>query len=408
MNNAEHDPAALSPLVTEALRAADFRRATFGGPVRGSTVCPWRRVEARPIELRGERCMQFSFFDGKKHVSRNYRVEELFLIIPEVISLGFSAIHLEAGGEEIDIRVTKKGKLLIGRRKTADNAVSPELSHNRAKDVPLPEGQANRLLETMGILTRAGTVRPTMRAKYTQINEFLKQLTHVLDDADLRSLGRPIRVLDCGCGASFLTLATHYYLNEVLGIPAEIMGVDINEELIRKSVERSERIGAKQLAFACGPIGAAAMHPDIVLALHACDTATDDALALAVASQARLILSVPCCHHHLNESLRAGGPTEVLRPILRHGILHERAADLITDAFRALALRIMGYRTEIVEFISVEHTARNVMIRALRRMVPGDRDFVREYVEMKRFWGVTPYIELALGAEFQKHFVTDS
>jgi hypothetical protein len=141
---------------------------------------------------------------------------------------------------------------------------------------------------------------------------------------------------------------------------------------------------------------------DVVLALHACDTATDDAIAQAVRSEARLLLSAPCCHHALNKEVRAEGPAEVLRPILRHGILRERTADLLTDAFQALALRIMGYRTEVVEFVSSEHTARNLLIRAVRGAPSGDEALVREYVEMRRFWGVTPYIERALGGAFQR------
>src|SRR5262249_21392624 len=156
----------------------------------------------------------------------------------------------------------------------------------RIKDVPLPEGRADRVLEVMGILTRDGHVRPTMRAKFTQINEFLKQLAHVLEDAKLTSLDRAVEILDCGCGSSYLTIALHHYLNDVLGVPACIMGVDVNEEVIGKSVERCVRLGAEGLSFACGRIGDMAARPDIVVALHACDTATDDAIAQAVAGQA--------------------------------------------------------------------------------------------------------------------------
>jgi hypothetical protein len=254
----------------------------------------------------------------------------------------------------------------------------------------------------MGILTRAGHVRPRLRGKYMQINEFLKQLTHVLDEAELRTLGRPVAILDCGCGASYLTLAVHHYLQDVLGLAAHIRGVDVNDELIRKSIERSDRLGAECLEFSCGPIGAVDARADIVLALHACDTATDDALAQAVRSEARILLSVPCCHHDLNDVLRPQGPAEVLRPLLRHGILQQRTADLVTDAFRALALRIMGYRTDVVEFVSTEHTARNLMIRAVRGAPIGEEALVSEYLEMRHFWGVTPYIERALGEPFQQ------
>src|SRR6185437_16912575 len=143
----------------------------------------------------------------------------------------------------------------------------------------------------------------------------------------------------------------------------------------------------------CDPIAAVAAKPDIVFALHACDTATDDAIALTVRSRAKLLLSVPCCHHHLNDAIRADGPAEPLRPLLRHGILRQRQADLVTDAFRALILRIAGYRTDVVEFVSPEHTARNLMIRAIGGLPPGDPAFLREYRKMKHFWGVTPYLE---------------
>jgi hypothetical protein len=272
----------------------------------------------------------------------------------------------------------------------------PAESHNPVKDVPLPEGQADRVLEAMGILTRDGHVRPALRAKWTQINEFLRQLTHAVEEAGLRSLGRAMEILDCGCGSSYLTLAAHHYLNDVLGIPAHILGVDVNEEVIRTSIARSERLGAEGLTFACDRIGAVAARPDIVLALHACDTATDDALAQAILGEARVVLSVPCCHHYLNDQVRPDGPAEVLRPLLRHGILQQRTADLVTDAFRALILRLMGYRTDVIEFISPEHTARNLMIRAIRGAPAGDPALVSEYREMRRFWGVTPYLEAAL------------
>ena len=193
----------------------------------------------------------------------------------------------------------------------------------------------------------------------------------------------------------------HHYLKEVLGIPAHVLGVDVNEEVIRKSVERAEHLGTDGLQFACGRIETVETKPDIVLALHACDTATDDALALAVKSEAKVILCVPCCHHHLNDQIKSEGPAQVLRPLLRHGILKQRTADLVTDAFRALILRIMGYRTDVIEFISPEHTVRNLMIRAVQGAPQGDAALVHEYQEMRRFWGITPYLEQSLGEPFQ-------
>ncbi len=390
-------------LVSDTVLAEDFRKATFGGAVRAKTPSPWSRVVVRPVVLRGERCLQFAYFDARKDVTKNFQGPEITVALKEVLAVGFAAIHLTTQIEEIDLHTSRKGKILIGRRPVKCPAGPAEEPHNRVKDVPLPQGRADHLLEVMGILTSAGQVRPPMRAKYTQINEFLKLLTHVLDDAGLRSLGRPVEILDCGCGLSYLTLAVHHYLNDVLGISAHIVGVDVNEEVIRKSVERSGRLGAEGLTFMSAHIGAMEVRPDVVLALHACDTATDDAIAGAVKAEARVLLSVPCCHHHLNDRIRAEGPAQVLRPLLRHGILRQRTADIVTDAFRALVLRIMGYRTDVIEFISSEHTARNLMIRAVRGTTVAEETLVAEYLRMRQFWGVVPYIEQALGEAFQCH-----
>jgi SAM-dependent methyltransferase len=399
MATADLDREGLRELVASTILGPDFRRATFGGVARDA-LSPWQRVVVRVIELRGDSYLQFSYFDSKKDITRNYSPSEAPAPLNELLGFGFSGIHLSTTAEEIDLRLTKKGNVLVGRR-AADGDSAPK-AHNRTKNLPLPEGRADRLLEVMGIMTPDGCVRPTMRGKYAQINEFLKQLLHVLDDTSLRSLDRELEILDCGCGSSYLTLAVHHYLNDILALPTRITGVDVNEEVIRKSVERSEKLGAEGIAFACGRIRGLTARPDIVLALHACDTATDEAIATAIRGEAKLLLSVPCCHHNLNTEIRAEGPADILRPLLRHGILRERTADLVTDAFRALVLRIMGYRTDVVEFTTTEHTARNLMIRAIRGLPPGDPSFVREYQEMKKFWGVTPYIEGALGKVFER------
>lgn len=386
-------------LVTDAVLGPGFVRATFAGPRRSDRSAPWVRVVVRPVDLRGGRVVQFAYFDPTQCTTKNAAGDEVAARLDELLDLGFGGVHLTTEAEETDIRTTKKGKVLVGRRKAGPKPPA-DTAHNRAKDLPLPEGKADRLLEALGVLDRNGRVRPTMRAKFTQVNEFLAHLRHLLPETGLAALGRPAELLDCGCGSSHLTLAAHHYLNAVLNVPARVIGVDVNDDLIRKSAERADRLGGG-VNFACGPIAAADVKPDIVLALHACDTATDDALAAAVKAEARLVLSVPCCHHALNDAISPAGAAEVLRPVLRHGILRQRTADLVTDAFRALALRIMGYKTDVVEFVSPEHTARNLMIRAVRGLPAGEPALVAEYRELKRFWGVTPYIEGALGEGFR-------
>jgi methyltransferase family protein len=402
MSGKDLDSASMRQLVIETVLQPEFRRGTFGGAVRRSVPSPWVRVVVRPVEIRGGQHLQLSYFDTKKCIAKNFRGEEIRPRLEEVLDIGFAAIHLSTLGEELDIRTTKRGKILLGRQTVAAHAAVPPQPHNRVKEAPLPERESAPLLDALGMLTRDGRVRAGMQAKYAQINEFLKHLLHVLDDAGLRALGRPVEIMDCGCGSSYLTISAGYYLNDVLGIPARVTGVDFNEEVIHKSAERANRLGASGLTFECSRIDAVGANPDIVVALHACDTATDEAIAQAVTKEARLLLSVPCCHHDLNKALGPEGPAGVLRPLLRYGILRERTADLVTDAFRALALRIMGYRTDVVEFVSTEHTARNLMIRAIRGLPAGEAAFVSEYKEMCRFWGVTPYIETALGEGFRR------
>jgi len=398
MTNSDSDLAGIRELIINTVRAADFVRATWSGAAR---LLPtrWIRVQARPVLVRRQRQLQFSYFDGKATVVKNVSPDAVCSCLDVVLSHGFSGVHLETVGEEIDIRHSKKGRVSLSRRTRPASASAPDLSHNRSKQLPIPEGRADRFLEVLGISTASGQIRPRMRAKYTQINQFLLQLETAIADAGLTHRERPLQILDCGCGLSYLTLAAHHYLNDILKIPASIVGIDVNETLIRKSWERSHQIGAMGLSFRCGRIGTIDQSVDIVLALHACDTATDDALAQAIRSQASLILSVPCCHRHLNRQLTS--KRLELRPLLRHGIIQQRLADLLTDSFRALALRILGYRTDILEFVSQEHTARNIMIRAIRGPKRGDPGFVAEYRQLREFWQVTPYLERVFGADFR-------
>ncbi len=377
----------------------DFRRATFAGRPRG-TPTKWVRVTVRPVELKGERVVQFVYFDGKQ--TRTDNPTDPGPPLAELLACRFAGVHLTTATEEIDLRTTKKGKTTVGRvageSRSGPESVPPpalgpdrltpatRLDHNRIKNLPLPEGTPDRLLQVMGVADAAGRVKPTMRGKFTQINEFLKHLGHALDGTDLLTLGRPLDILDCGCGASYLTLAAHHYLNHVRGVPARLVGVDVNDELVRKSAAKADALGAAGLAFACGRIGGVDAPADVVIALHACDTATDDALVQAVRSGAKLILCAPCCHRHLNRQMPTGGP---LGALLRHGILRERQADLVTDALRAAALRAVGYKAEVVEFVGLEHSARNLLIRAVKVGETGDD---AEYRALRDFWGVEPAI----------------
>jgi hypothetical protein len=378
--------------IVDAVCGTPFRRATFGGTKRGPATGPWVRATVRPVAIRGETLLQITRFDGRKTDVGNVAPTDAEPSIRALLALGFAGVHVETAAETFDVRLTKKGAVTFGRSAATPGAEA-DVSHNRVKDQPLPEGRADRLLELLGLATADGRIKPTMRAKFTQVNEFLRHLAHAIDDAKLTTIGRPVDLLDCGCGSSYLTFVAHHYLNDVRNIPARVLGVDVNDDLIRKSTAKAGHLGAGEVNFRTGTIGRLDATPDVVLALHACDTATDDAIIQAIRSDAAVFLGVPCCHRNLNRQLKSDG---VNAPALRHGLLRERQADLLTDSFRALALRIAGYKTDVVEFVSPDVTAKNLMIRAVKGGPKRDPTALTEFAAMKAFWKVEPYIERAI------------
>jgi SAM-dependent methyltransferase len=260
----------------------------------------------------------------------------------------------------------------------------------------LPDNEPILFLQAIGIQTAGGQVRADKQRKFRQINEFLRLMDETGVAQQLEQ--RPLHVVDLGCGSAALTFATYYYLNYLAGIPAEVVGVDLKQQLVEQRAQTARDLGWDKMSFVAGPIIGYRPErpPDIVLALHACDTATDEALAQAIGWESKLIFSAPCCHHHLQAQLAKNPIPEPFRPVARYGILHERLGDILTDAFRALILRIMGYQTDVLEFIDPESTPRNLMIRAVRKHRAGSPSHLEEYNALKRFWGVSPYLELLL------------
>ena len=365
---------------------------------RISEQLSWRMVTARPVMVKNRRHLQFSHFTAKQDITKNYEVEEAAAHLDELLALPFHSVQVQTVDENLNWQITKKGKAIL-HRSAAQATRQPDLAHDAVKNLPIPADQPDPFLQAVGIQSADCRIKADMQGKFAQINEFLKLLDHT--GAFEQFEHTPLHILDCGCGSSYLTFAAYHYINHIKGIPAELVGVDVNEKLIAKSIASSEQMGLGDLCFVQSSIAdyVPEVPPDIVLALHACDTATDDALAQGIRHEAGLILAVPCCHHHLNAQLEAAAP---FQPVLRHGILKQRMADLLTDSFRALILRIMGYRTDVVQFVASEHTDRNLMIRAVKRTVPGERAFVEEYLALKAFWGVTPYLEILLGEAFTR------
>jgi SAM-dependent methyltransferase len=264
------------------------------------------------------------------------------------------------------------------------------------KKQPLTSFDATQLLRVLGLADNRGMVKPSMRGKYDQVNALLRAVEPLLPETPPATY----RVVDCGCGKAYLTLALHQWLILAKGWPrVQILGIDKNASVVASATEMANALGIGQdVTFVAAMIEDAevADRPNLVMSLHACDTATDDALVMAVERKADAILCVPCCQHELHHALVGG---DAMRAVLRHGILRERLADLLTDTFRAQVLRICGYRARVMEFVSAEATGRNILIRAERGLRPGLGEAIAEYRALCDFWGVKPYIGRLLPEE---------
>lgn len=260
-----------------------------------------------------------------------------------------------------NVLVSKKGTITI-KKKMNTSAKQPKisLSHNRKKKYILEEGIPVPFLIDLGVMTQNGNIVNAHYDKFRQINRFLEYIEDILPSLPT---GRELRILDFGCGKSYLTFAIYYYLKVLKGYPVRITGLDLKEDVIRHCNELAVKYGYDKLEFLCGDIAYydGCSQVDMVVTLHACDTATDYALAKAVGWGAKVILSVPCCQHELNKQMK----NDLLSPVLHYGILKERMAALMTDGLRAQILEANGYRTQILEFIDMAHTPKNLLIRAV-------------------------------------------
>ena len=366
-------------------------RALASGRRRGQDRPAWKRVELRYVDLKAGRRLQVTRYDETQaHTSNHADPGE---VLDELLAEPFGNWHVDTVTETIQVRVTKSGEAAVGVQPRSGPAPSRE--HDRAKTRLLAEDDP--VLRELGISDAHGRVKPTRQAKYRQIEEFVRELAAALDDA--QAGGRlkptaeaPLQVVDLGCGNAYLTFAAHGWLTRVRGIPTRIVGVDVKEQSRRHNTEVARRLGVEdEVVFVVGGIDDVELDtvPDVVLALHACDTATDDALARAVGWGATLVLAAPCCHHDVSRQLRdAEGPAP--HPVLlRDGILRERFADTLTDALRAGLLRTRGYRVDVVEFVGSEHTPRNTLIRAVASGADGERARA-EVDDLSTAWHVRP------------------
>ncbi len=326
------------------------------------------KVRIRPVIIKEQLLFQCTKTIGPKEFHSNHETEEILDLVEQWMEDDFKQLQLESEVGELYVLTSKKGKMTIKEKKkmvsearskeNADRRL--ELAHNRKKHYILEEGQAVGFLIDLGVMTQDGKIVRTRYDKFRQINRFLEFIEDILPKLDK---DREVTILDFGCGKSYLTFAMYYYLHELKHYDVRIIGLDLKEDVIEHCSKLSEKYGYEKLKFYQGDIASyeGVNQVDMVVTLHACDTATDYALAKAVRWGAKVILSVPCCQHEFNGQME----NELLEPVFSYGILKERMAALMTDGMRAQMLEQVGYETQILEFIDMEHTPKNLLIRAV-------------------------------------------
>lgn len=323
------------------------------------------KVKVRPLLLRGHLIFQSEEFVGKQAFHKNLEQEEAGGYLCSLLDGPMRQMELTSGLGTAHVLVSKKGAITIKCKKTPAAKILAEpvlLTHNRKKNYVLEEGKPVPFLIDLGVMTSEGKVVRAKYDKFRQINRFLEFVEDILPRLDKNS---ETTILDFGCGKSYLTFAMYYYLEVLKGYPVRIIGLDLKKDVIVRCNELSDKFGFEKLHFYHGDIAdyEGVNQVDMVVTLHACDTATDYALAKAVAWGAKVILSVPCCQHELNSQIH----NDLMEPVFQYGLIKERMAALYTDALRAELLEHQGYRTQILEFIDMEHTPKNLLIRAVKQ-----------------------------------------
>lgn len=319
------------------------------------------RVKFRPVQIKGQLYFQRTLYRGSQVFHENLMKEEAVSCIEEYLQRLFRQGELRASSREATVLVSKKGKMTIKCRNRAEKQ-HISLEHNRKKRYILQEGAVVDFLVGLGVQSADGRINKARYDKFRQINRYLEFIEDVLEELPC---DRQLRIIDFGCGKSYLTFAMYYYLHVLQGRDILVTGLDLKAQVIEDCNRLAERLGYENLQFVQGDISTyqGADRVDMVVSLHACDTATDYALEKAVRWGAQIIMAVPCCQHELNRQI----DNPLLRPLLQYGVLKERMAALVTDAVRAQLLEKQGYDTQILEFIDMEHTPKNLLIRAVKR-----------------------------------------
>ena len=396
-------PADLPIAVEEArsllLDPARLVKAGAGGRRKGRSP-RWKRVAFRPIEVKAGRRLQITEYDERQAHTRNVEWgDPAARAIDELLAEPFGHWHVATTSGDFSFRLTKAGKVMVTR--TAQPR-EQRTEHDRSKARRIDPGEP--FLFELGITTDAGRMKAARADKYHQIDEFVRLLDAAVTDGlrGGRLSRRPLTVVDLGCGNAYLTFAAFHHLTNSMSIDATIIGVDVKEQSRRHSEGVAERLGWRdRMSFiTSGILEADIARPvDVVMALHACDTATDEALARAIGWGAPLVLAAPCCHHDVQRQLRQQEPPAPYALVTRDGLLRERFGDVLTDSLRAHLLRQAGYRADVVEFVDTRHTPRNTLIRAHLTGATASAEQTADYQELVTSWHLRPKLATLLGNE---------
>lgn len=352
------------------------------------------KIHLRPVLVREKIVFQASEYKEKKVYHKNLAREEA---VGQILNWMEEYRQLEAvsGLGRATVLVSKKGKMTIREKQAPACAEPVDLSHNRKKKYILEPEKPVEFLMDLGVQTKEGRIVHAKYDKFRQINRFLEFIEDILPELPR---DREVTILDFGCGKSYLTFAMYHYLKELKGYPVRIIGLDLKAGVIERCNELAGKYGYEGLSFFVGDIAdyEGVDSVDMVVTLHACDTATDYALDKAVKWGAKVILSVPCCQHELNRQMK----NELLAPVLKYGLIKERMAALLTDALRAEILESKGYQVQILEFIDMEHTPKNILIRGVKK---GGEKKDTGYRKVMEFFGVSPTLEVLQNGKDGQH-----
>lgn len=352
------------------------------------------KIKVRPVMIRDSLYFQVSRYTDKQVFHENMTAEDALETLSGWILHDFRQAQIRMQDEMVTVLVSKKGKATIKSKKAAC-VETQNLEHNRKKQYIIEEGTAVPFMIDLGVMTESGKIIRTRYDKYRQINRFLEFIEDILPELPT---DRTVHIIDFGCGKSYLTFAMYYYLKVLKHYDIRITGLDLKQKVIEDCQALADRYGYDGLQFLCGDIADynGTDEVDMVVTLHACDTATDFALAKAVGWNAKVILSVPCCQHELNGQMqREGAGYDKLAPILDYGLLKERFAALLTDGLRAKYLEQSGYETQVLEFIDMEHTPKNILLRAVKTN-QAKQGSESQVWECRKFLGIDPMLGVLL------------